>query len=392
MPTYTKNLTDPMTMRNDPRSKAPAAVVDLSNVCCSELLGGSGGAPQWSCFAGIRRAWVAFAGDGPLLLAVADANLRYRLSERDRTLLVKAGRAGVLREVPSPADDVILDLAERSGALVVSADNFVDYRHSHPWIQGNQEGFLGWAVDSDGVVSLVRRDMGVRSSFSISRAEERGEMKARHIATPDAAYFLEREYRCSSDRMCVQRALSPDHLLVLPVIDDDGAVTCPGCGGLLEVIGPRRPAVELKVRIGSQTVARIRLAQGDSVTLGRESASVVDLSRSLDGDDLLKVSRQHVGISMEKGMVWVQDLGSANGTSILPLDDASPPAGDAFRRLPPGERVRFGSRDRVVLAGVVDIERSGQRFPTAAPPARGQLEAPAPGEPPSLIVPQHDDT
>lgn len=379
-------------MSSNPRNAVPAAIVDLSNVCCSETLGGSGHAPQWSCFARIRSAWERFSGDGPLLLAVADANLRFRLSERDRTLLVKACRAGAVREVPSPADGVILDLAERTGAMVVSADNFVDYRHSHPWIQGNQDGFLGWTVDPDGVVSLVRRDMGVRSSFSISRAEERGEMKARHIATPDAARFLEREYRCNSDRMCFQRALSPDRILVLPVIDDEGRVTCPGCGDPLEDIGPRWPAVELKVRVGSQTVARIRLTEGDSVTLGRDSGSVVDLSRELEGDDLLKVSRQHIGIILEDGVVWVADLGSTNGTSIGPADDAQSSTGGAPPRLPARERVRFRGRDRVVLAGVVDVERSGQRFPTAAPPKGGKVESPARVEPASVIVSQHDDT
>lgn len=378
-------------MSSESRTAVPAAIVDLSNVCCSEKLGGSGHAPKWSCFARIRSAWETFAGDGPLLLAVADANLRYRLSERDRTLLVKAGRAGAVREVPSPADDVILDLAERTGALVISADNFVDYRHSHPWIQGNQDGFLGWTVDSDRVVSLVRRDMGVRSSFSISRAEERGEMKARHIATPDAARFLEREYRCNSNRMCFQRVLSPDRLLVLPVIDDEGAVTCPGCGDPLEDVGPRQPAVELKVRSGSKTVARIRLAEGDSVTLGRDSESVVDLSRILEGDELLKVSRQHIRISLEDGKVWVTDLASTNGTSMGRTDDAQS-TGKAPHRLSAHERSALAGRDRVVLAGVVDIERSGQRFPTAAPAESGKVESPARVAPASVIVSQGDDT
>lgn len=372
--------------RVDTRAPSYGAVADLSNICCSEVLGGSGDRPAWSAFSRVLNAWDDYSGSAPLL-AIADANLRFRLPEPDLVLMKRALRLGKVREVPSPADADLLDEAERTGALVISMDKFVDYRNEHPWLQGNSHQILGWRVSGTGTVVLEPRDMGVCSSYSISKAEERGQLKARQLFGRATRALLAREYRCDSTRPCLQRSLSPDRLQVLPILGDDGSPICPSCTEPLMDIGPRLPGIEVKVRpLPDGATMRVRLIDGDKLVLGRETSGVVDLTRGLADSDVLKVSRRHLEVRVNGTTLEAVDPGSTNGTWLYRWSDASrafgPPA-----RIETGTVVVLGQRDRLSLAQVVRVERSAQQYPTATPPA----DSPRLLDQPASIVVSHPE-
>ena len=214
---------------------------------------GLDGLLRWSCSSRYRRREPPFPAD------------RSRPCAHEASSSAGSGPRGS----ESGCHTQLLDEAERSGALVISMDNFVDYRNEYPWLQGNTDGFLGWTVGDNGDVRLERRDLGICSSFSISRGLRSGQLKARHLFGRQGRGTLDREYRCASSKPCLQRSFGPDRLLVLPVLDDEGLATCPGSLEPLEDIGPRRPSVEVKVRpLPNGTTIRVRLVDGDRIVLG----------------------------------------------------------------------------------------------------------------------------
>src|SRR3954451_1698180 len=127
----------------------PDIVVDLSNVCRDDALGGSG--PSWERYLSILEAWRRKYGRLPRGVAIADASLRPRLSNVDARAFDDDVRRGVLRVARGDADVEILAFASETGARVVSRDGFRGHRNVHPWIQGDTGRFIGWRVKGDRV-------------------------------------------------------------------------------------------------------------------------------------------------------------------------------------------------------------------------------------------------
>jgi hypothetical protein len=90
----------------------------------------------------------------------------------------------------------------------------------------------------------------------------------------------------------------------------------------------------------SQGTGRIVFPSGEDhvidsrdLTIGRGSANDIPL----DGDDF--ASARHARIEPRRDGVWVEDLGSTNGTYVNGVRLAKP------RRLAPGDVIRVGSTD-----------------------------------------------
>jgi DNA-binding NtrC family response regulator len=123
-----------------------------------------------------------------------------------------------------------------------------------------------------------------------------------------------------------------------------------------EGLGPQS-RVYLVVRQGEGDTRLVELAEGGSVRIGR--GREMDLSVD-DGS----VSRQHAVLRREQGALWVEDLGSHNGT-IVARDVVK---GDA-RRLEGGELVRIGPLELVVA-----VAHAGEPADTVAPGSGSRLE------------------
>jgi hypothetical protein len=98
--------------------------------------------------------------------------------------------------------------------------------------------------------------------------------------------------------------------------------------------------------IASRVTARILLPNdmelklnGNSRTIGRD-----DLARALDRDKLILVSRKHFQVRMQDEQFFIEDLGSANGTSLNGADISSSGA------------VEINNGDVIGLAGTTELK------------------------------------
>jgi hypothetical protein len=105
------------------------------------------------------------------------------------------------------------------------------------------------------------------------------------------------------------------------------------------VLTPQQASGLLGASRGRET-GRLVLPDGDArtldsapVTVGRSAENDV----SLDGDDF--ASARHARIEPRRDGVWVEDLGSTNGTFVNGVRLSQP------RRLYPGDVIRVGSTD-----------------------------------------------
>jgi pSer/pThr/pTyr-binding forkhead associated (FHA) protein len=103
---------------------------------------------------------------------------------------------------------------------------------------------------------------------------------------------------------------------------------------------------------------------GDEITLGRAGdGNTVCLAER-------NVSRRHARFLKANGAVFLEDLGSANGTRVNGERLAT------RRRIRPGDLVQIGDYD-IALQGTVERSR-GTEKPTAEPPAATGQPAPLP--------------
>lgn len=68
--------------------------------------------------------------------------------------------------------------------------------------------------------------------------------------------------------------------------------------------------MELRIRLTEDITSSLDLTSGDAVILGRDSERCQFVV--LDG----KVSQQHCKLSVSGDKLWVEDLGSTNGTFV----------------------------------------------------------------------------
>ena len=190
---------------------------------------------------------------------------------------------------------------------------------------------------------------------------ERSELEERGIAPDDAPRVLAYRYRCEYAG-CPASALFPDGLTVPPVLAASRPV-CPMCAQPLTTLGPRRASVEVKLTQCGVEQLRIVVEDGRPVELGRTAeigtASLAALR--VDPTSVSLLSRRHVRLHCDgERRLWIEDLGSTNGTSIVRLG-----ARDS-RPVEAGALMSVNHGDRVVLPDDVELTLSGRAYPLLA--------------------------
>ena len=345
----------------------PEVVVDLANVCRCDFLDSSPDKARWDRFEVLMALWNEWAPDfaQPVTLAIADNSLRHDFGTEDRKRFEQAEKNGLVRAVPE-ADRPILEIAEKVGCAVLSRDNFRAFRSEFPWIDDNFQQFVFWYVE-DGRVLIDVKDMGQVESFDRSRAEEESLLKERRIRLEQGlgADLLNFMYRCD-DPGCMQHQFDPSYLRTIPKRGKDDEPVCPGCGHRLSVVGSRPRSAIIKVFAPEGEPARVTVAAGQSLPIGRRHGRQIDVKKLLDSSAATRVSRDHAEVRFDGSKVFVRDLGSTNGSEIEPWHREAGRR-EPGQRLEPDRETELRPRDRLVVAGVLVVERSGRRLPYDLP-------------------------
>jgi hypothetical protein len=268
---------------------------------------------------------------------------------------------GLAEEVPD-ADERVLDLARMTGTPVVTADQYVDHRAEHPWIQGNTWQFLRPEPRPDGSVRLVAMDMGVRSAAEISRRMELAALKKQGllgIARTPLTEVVTRAWRCPEAR-CTLYDVRRGGRVLLPRMRR-GVPTCELHGSPLADDGPRHAAAQLKVVVEGACVARYTLDEGSEAHIGRgPGVGGIALHDVLPAASSSRISRRHVAVSARDGVLLIRDT-SSYGTRIRQVGRRG--GLSAWQPLSSGTPRPFRPGDEVELAPGVLLTRSGRRFP-----------------------------
>lgn len=350
-------------------------VVDLSNVCKNRDLDQTGDFTRWDRMLGVLDLWNRWSNgfERPVVLLIADKNLRYDFGEEDLALFKQAIKDGYVVE-HEKADPVLLELAEETGCVVLSNDNFVGYRRRHPWMEATPARFVQIRTGVMGP-RLERLTLSKRTGFSKSRAEEQDELKGLRIDLKRdlGSAVLNSLYRCDNQR-CIRRAFVPAGATVLPKVDRSGTVVCPGCQQPLVAVGDLKRSAVVKVTsaVDGRTDHFV-LEAGKVVAIGRASLEV-PLGGLLAEERQGRLSRRHLAIEFDGDQVKVTDLGSSNGSLLRRWSKADQRLGEPIQ-LQPNVAYVLRPRDNVTLAGLLIVERSGRRFPFDVQPAAQGREA-----------------
>jgi len=106
---------------------------------------------------------------------------------------------------------------------------------------------------------------------------------------------------------------------------------------------------------------RIPLEANRELTIGRASSGV-SLSEILDKKDNARISRSHLKVGFDGNYLYIVDLNSSNG-SMISIWDSTLKQLSGEKKIKSGQIFNLKPRDLVVLADVLEIQRSGRRFP-----------------------------
>jgi FHA domain len=199
------------------------------------------------------------------------------------------------------------------------------------------------------------------SATDASVLRERAELEKRGIEPEDASRLLGHRYRCTFPG-CPASGLFPDGLTVPPVLAGSETV-CPMCAQPLVSLGPRRASVEVKLAQRGVEQLRIVVEDGSPVEIGRTAeigtASLAALR--LDSSPVSLLSRRHLRLHCDgERRLWIEDLGSTNGTSIARRGETD------VRPIEPGSLLSVNRGDRIVLPDDVELSLSGRNYPLLA--------------------------
>jgi len=342
------------------------AIVDVANVCHSEDLDPLGTkGPYLSRLDAVVDAWRIAHGAGVRVELVADKALLHALDPTDKRRLARMASRREVSLIPV-ADTLVLERAQESRLHVISGDRFLDFRRRHPWIEDHPERFHHWRQDADGV-RFVPRGIRAEHHRHVSRAEEIKELREKHLDPRLHLEIMNTRWRCQ-DSVCLYARMWAGQLPVWPRVDAGARALCPGCGGVLDPVGPRRTTrqVSLSSHTTGESIERVPLELGTNLVLGRGSiANGYNLGSRQQrfGDAVRYVSRQHVLLRLEGGRsgerVAAVDLGSSNGTEIQRWNGTAYEPGSP---LTVDVEVVLTPQDRLVLGGGVRVEVSGRRF------------------------------
>jgi hypothetical protein len=334
-------------------------LLDLSNVCSREVLGGDGVAlERMTTAVAVFEEWSGIAS--AQVFAVADNSLFGRLASReDRRTLRAYVDDGLVEALPG-ADERLLDLVALTGGLLMTWDRFEGHRDVYPWLQGDTEHFLLVRSDNAGDLRLGLRDMGVVSTRRVSERAEIDTLKAAHLldsnGRPDDA-TLSKWWRCPDNR-CSLFSLDRSKGQPIPLRDRGGLVCSLHRLPLLDA-GIRPRQMQLKIIVGERVVERVVLEDdGPALVIGRGGVAGVNLSPYMDDTNQDLISRRHIAVRMQRGELHVCDQGSTNGTQII---------SDGAIMAVPHTDYPVPVTHQVLLADVVTIQISGRRYPSISP-------------------------
>ncbi|WP_432838537.1 hypothetical protein [Dactylosporangium sp. CA-092794] len=306
-----------------------------------------------------------------MLRLIIDKRTVSLLPENEQLQFKSAAREFGIEIVPF-ADDPILDYAEEVDATVISGDYFVDQRRRRPWIEEQPERFVTW--EQEGGATVFRTGhIEHEQDRKVSAAEQEAEFKGARIDPRRHHKILETRWRCLS-RACGEGRNRQGELLSWPVIDRYDRACCPECKRELISLGPRGVYRQVVVTaVGSEVgLLRFPLEKGLPVVLGRgwlEDGIGLEAVPGMP-PEVTKISSVHLLLKLEsRDVLTVVDLGSRNGSTVH-RDGAAAARGKYQADRGPGQVLtadtpeRIGDDDCVRLAGVVQIELSGQRYTT----------------------------
>jgi hypothetical protein len=327
--------------------RTPTVLIDLSVIVRFENLN------DWKLVEEVVDAWKAQRDSKAVFLGVADNSLRKHLDPYGQTQLTEWTRRGAARSVGF-ADEEILTLAtEYPDTYVITRDGFKDHRRAFPWLQGTRR--ILTATLEEPQIRFRELDFAPLPEHQVSYHIEDAALKPKGIdESPEARAVLQNEWSCSE----VGCTWEPE-----PVIGEDprfrnGQVLCPACGKPARKVGRRGMTRELVLSLDGVVAARLPLAEGAELVVGRaRGRGRYDVRDLLDAHDADAISRTHLKVTNTAGGLFVEEPGSKNGSEFVP--ENGPPS-----RLHAGVLQRLDGGAWVVLANTaLSIRVSGRRRP-----------------------------
>src|SRR4051812_39967740 len=147
----------------------------------------------------LRDAVAAYRAENPddIVTVVVDASFSYRIDESERAEFERARTTGELVSPPAGAigrgDGFLLQIADRTGAKVLSNDSFQEYHGEHEWLFERGRLIGGTPVPGVGWIFTLRTPVrGPKSREAVKEAKKRKRAKSAPIedaikeATEDA--------------------------------------------------------------------------------------------------------------------------------------------------------------------------------------------------------------
>lgn len=270
------------------------------------------------------------AEEGVAVYAVVD---RGTLADGDLTsnerMVIRRWADDGLVEVLPTVGDRMFEVADLTGLPVLTRRDLRGLVGSYPWLGGDPARLLTPVAGGGGAV--LKAPGGVASPGAFS-----------HPA-------LSRLWRCPEPGCAL---FGPGRAAGQPPPRMRAAVPiCPRHEHRLADAGPRPPVATLAVRVDGRVRQRFTVTGARPVTVGRDPADEdgVRLGPWLAGDALLRVSREHLMVSLGPGGVEVADT-STNGTVIRAA------TGDV--KLDRGATHPLGDSDVVELYSGVELARA----------------------------------
>jgi hypothetical protein len=266
-----------------------AVVLDAANIACKNRTKYE--PEQWQ-FARVERVKEACLAiwPGAHVRAVIDASAELRLSDRRRADAAHA--EGWLQTAPGDADDLVLDLAAKLGAPVVSKDNFRDARRNHPWLE-DEDRVWTFTIAKGRDVVLRPRPMPPVSDKQVAEARRNKAHKAGLITVGvDEVWICTTE----SKQVCSRAGQQTEVKRV------GGRQMCRFCSN------PAREQIYTPLAVPALLLSVDGRARGrltvppEGLVIGRGSADrpeVTDVTAGLDDAARKRIGRYHLRIEVD---------------------------------------------------------------------------------------------
>lgn len=329
------------------KAPAPSVIIDLSPIVLLRR------DPSWGWVEAAVTAWREQYDPNARFYGVADNSLYYKLDEAGKQSLSQWKRKRMARSV-SWADPEVLELATQfDTASVLTTDLFRDHRREFPWLQGTDRIWKP-VVHDDGTIGFDRLDFAPIPAAEVSWRIEEADLTPKGFRTREAREALRYEWRCTT---------SSCHWASKAVIEEDpafrdGQVVCPACSAPAMRLGFRESTKEIVLLLGDDEIDRLPLPERSELTVGRgRDIGRYDVREVLEGAAAIKVSRDHLKLINNGGRIFVEELGSKNGTSLVR-------EGGVTTQLQEGVQQALAPNEQLAIAGgALMIRLSGKKRP-----------------------------